>query len=395
MGKKPVNHYTLRKDGRRVKKKTYKGDNPAGYSGLKYFYGKDDDDINQQISDFEDSLSEPAKVRRSRLLSEVAGDWWDQKEPKLSPNSVGSYQAKKNEIVAEFGDIPIDELTTQQIFQWLQKKASQGYAQRGITDRKSVMNKIIEFAVANGEISVNPCSVVPEVKGAKAKKRHPASDGDIEKIEAHKTDSLIARLYYFMEYTGCRIGECAVLQEKDIDRERHLAIISKDLAFDGQVPVVKPSAKTEAGEREVDLYDNVLEILPKYKDPDTFIFFPDGLPRKSPYETALRKYRRDTGVTATAHQMRHTYASIMHSAEMDVKDTQARMGHSSVAITQDIYTEIERSHNEKARNKANRYVMEERLGRGKKKCPRCGSIYLVFEDGHVCNFCPDCGQKLG
>lgn len=387
------NKYKIRPDGRKETSKTYKDFGPSHYSGKKHFYGKDDDDVDRKISEFEEELKN-REAPRGRPLSDVIDDWWEEKESQLSPNSVGSYIAKKAEIAQELGDIPIDELTTQQIYQWLQKKAAQGYAQRGITDRKSVLNKIIEYAIAHDEISVNPCSVVPAVKGAKPKKRRPASDADIEKIEAHKTDSLISRLFYFMEYTGCRIGECVVLQEKDIDRENKRAFITKDLAFVGQDPIVKYSAKTEAGEREVDLYDNVLEILPQYKDGDTFVFFPDGLPRKSPYETALRKYRKAAGISATAHQLRHTYAGIMHSAEMDVKDTQARMGHSSISITQDIYTEIEKSYNVKARNKANRYIMEERLGRDRKKCPGCGSAYTSFDDGHPCRFCPDCGKEL-
>ena len=399
MGKKPVNHSTERKDGRFVKTKTYNGDeefNKAEFVGKKYFYGKDDEEIYQKIRAFEDSLefSEPEEPK-SRPLKAIIAEWWDKKVPQLSPNSVPSYDAKTKEIEKEFGDIPADQLTTQQIYQWLLRVAAKGYAQRGITDRKAVLHDIVKYAIGNNELSTDPVSVVPSVAGVKAKKRRPASDADVEKIEAHKTDSLIARLYYFMEYTGCRIGECVVLQEKDIDRENKLARIYKDLAFQGQEPLVKPTAKTEAGEREVDLYDNVLEILPQYKDPETFVFFPDGLPRKSHYETALKKFRKSIGITATAHQMRHTYAGIMHSAEMDVKDTQARMGHSSIAITQDIYTEIEKAHNVKARNKANRYVMEERLGKGKKKCPQCGSIYMQSEDGHVFSFCPDCGYKLG
>ena len=84
----------------------------------------------------------------------------------------------------------------------------------------------------------------------------------------------------------------------------------------------------------------------------------------------------------------------MHSAEIDVKDTQARMGHASISVTQDIYTEIERAHNEKTRNKANDYIMSQRLGRGKQKCPRCGSTYTKAEDGHEFSFCPDCGAQL-
>jgi integrase len=204
----------------------------------------------------------------------------------------------------------------------------------------------------------------------------------------------MAKLYYFMEYTGCRIGEAAVLQQKHIDLEHHKAVIVQDIAFRGQTPEIKLRPKTEAGVREIDLYDNVIEILPRYDDPETFIFFPDGLPTRSGLATAQKHYRQEAGISATAHQLRHTYAGIMHSAEIDVKDTQARLGHANISTTQDIYTEIEKQHNEKQRNKANAYIMGERLKRPVASCPKCGSAYTAAPDGHAFTFCPDCGKKL-
>ena len=390
MGRKA--RYKTRANGYKETKRIYSHFGTADFSGVKHFYGKDDDEIDAKIEAFEKSLNGDPVVK-SRTISEIADEWWTEKEKRISLNSVTSYAAKVKEIIDEFGDVPVADLSVQQIYKWLNKRAAQGYAQRGINDRKSVLNGIMQHAIAFGDITENPVASVPPVKGGAAKKRHPASESDIDLIEAHKTDSLIARLYYFLEYTGCRIGECVVLQEKDIDREAHTASIYKDLAFDGQDPVVKQTAKTEAGTRTILLFDNVLEILPKYDDPETYIFFPDGLPRKSPYETALKRYRKETGVKATAHQLRHTFAGIMHSAEIDAKDTQTVMGHSSIIVTQDIYTELEKQHTTKVLSKANRYVMEQRLGE-KKKCSHCGSTYLAAEDGHVFKFCPDCGKEL-
>ena len=385
--------YKTRPDGRKETTKTYKNFGPSRFSGRRHFYGKSDDEVDARIEAFERELLN-APDPAARKISDLADAWWEENEKNFSLNSVGSYVSKLKDIEDEFGDLPAADLTAQMIYQWLARKAAQGLSQKSITGRKSVLNQVLSYALALGVIDVNPCTSVPIVKGVPAKKRRPASDPDVSKIEEHKADNLIARMFYFMEYTGCRVGECVVLQEKDIDREHYKARIYKDIAFRGQEPVVKNTAKTEAGTREVDLYDNVLEILPKYKNPETYIFFPDGLPRKSPYETVQRKYRKQIGITATAHQLRHSYAGIMHSAEIDVKDTQARMGHSSIVVTQDIYTEIERHHSEKVRNKANDYIMHERLGRDKKTCPSCGSRYLSAEDGHAFTFCPDCGTKL-
>lgn len=390
MGRKT--RYKTRANGYKETMRKYVDFGAAHFTGIKHFYGRTDDDIDKKIYDFEESLRN-APTPSDTLLKDVVEEWWEDKEGKLSPNSVSSYKAKKDEIVRRFGEDAVSNITASQIIRWLNVIAAQGYAQRGISDRKAVMKNILDFALSREYIDVNPCNNLPIIKGQPKQKRTPASDNDVTLLEAHKTDSMIARLYYFLEYTGCRIGEAIVLQQKDIDREHHKASINKDVAYFGNCPEIKHKPKTDAGIREIDLYDNVLAILPEYNDPETFIFFPDGLPHKSALQKKQKKFRESIGLTSTAHQLRHTYASIMHSAEMDVKDTQARLGHANISVTQDIYTTIEKQHNEKSRNKANRYIMEERLGE-KKRCPGCGSIYLSAEDGHVFKFCPDCGKAF-
>lgn len=356
------------------------------------FYGSSDSEVEAKYAA---ALSEAQKPAQARTFEEVANDWWQRKEPTLSPNSLTSYRAKLKELKSEFGDKAINEISVQEIYQWLDRKALQGYAQRGINDRRSVAKCIFDHAITTGEISANPCRQVPTVKGKPKQKRKPASEADVALLEEIKTESLIATMYYFMEYTGCRVGEASVIQQKDIDREHGKATVCKDLAFREQTPIVKDRTKSEAGMREVDLYDNVLEILPEYDDPETYVFFPAGLPTRYQWLKVLRTFESDHGLTSTPHQFRHTYAGIMHSAEIDVKDTQARMGHANVAMTQDTYTEIERQYNAKTRAKANKYIMEERLGvKEEKRCPACGSTYMQADDGHVFAFCPDCGAKL-
>lgn len=392
MGKR--NKYKLRSDGRRETTKLYNDFGTAHYSGKKHFYGKTDDEVDEKIAAFEESLNQSPETYKI-TVEQVADAWWEWKEPQLSPNSINSFRAKKNEISEVLGSMPIEDLGVSEIIHWLEGVAAAGRAQRGINDRRSVLKMICDYAIYPMKIlSANPCTNLPKVKGKAAKKRHPASDGDIQKIEAAKKDSLISRMYYFMEYSGCRIGECVTLQQKHIDLENRKAFIVQDIAYRTNKPEIKNTAKSEAGTREVDLYDNVIEILPVYDDPETFIFFPDGLPLKSQLRDLQEAYKKKYEISATAHQMRHSYAGIMHSAEIDAKDTQHRMGHSTVAITEDIYTEIEQQYNAKVRDKANRYIMEERLKSAKVSCPECGSLYTKSQDGHVFKYCPDCGILL-
>lgn len=389
MGKKVK--YKTRADGLKETTRVYSHFGLADFSGKKHFYGHSDEEIDNKIEAFQNSLNKPPKPY---LMEDLVDEWWEHKEPQLSPNTVQGFKTKKNEVKERFGETPVKEITANQVLSWLNSIAAKGYSQHSISDRKSIIKSILDYALAENKIDANPCINLPIVKGEPKQKRKPASDSDILKIEEHKTDSMIARLYYFLEYSGCRIGEAAVLQEKDIDRENQKAFIYKDLAYDGNIPLVKPTPKTASGRREIDLYDNVIEILPKYDDPETFVFFPEGLPHRSKLQRMQKKFQADIGITATAHQLRHTYASVLHSAEIDVKDAQVRLGHSNIAVTQDIYTEVEKAYNKKVRNKANDYILNERLGRQKKKCPQCGSIYTKSDDGHEFTFCPDCGVKL-
>lgn len=343
--RKPKSKYTIRKDGRRVA--TIETD-----TGRKYIYGHSDEEIDAKL----DAIKNPPIP--VVLFSEAADSWWADKEDKLSPNTRCGYRAIKNRVSDAFGAEGIKDITSHEIVQYLQKFAAQGYSQKVINNTRSVLSMIFDFAFINGDIDANPCYGLPVIKGKSRIPRQAASESDIEKIEKSKTENNFARLSYFMLYTGARRGEAVALQQKHIDRKRKVAHICQAVAYaETRKPVIK-EPKTASGFRSVELLDNVLEILPKYKDPNTYIFFPDGLPTKTELETGLKKYQTEHGITATAHQLRHSYASLLHSAGVDVKDAQHLLGHSTIAMTQDIYTHLEESHKKDVHDKLNAYVVK-------------------------------------
>lgn len=376
--------YTLRPDGKIVLTKVINGKR-------KFFYGATDEEVEAKRDAYIASLAEPEK--QIRTFSAVADAWWETKSDEISPNNYRSYKAHKENAVADLGDLRVTEITPQILIAHLKKMAAQDYAQKTIKNRKTVIRSILNLALADGDIPANPCTDLPIIKGKPAEPREPASDADILRIEATKaSDDVYARLMYFMEYTGCRRGEAVALQEKDIDRELGKATINKSVAYREQTPIIK-TPKTKAGVREVDLYDNVLEILPKCDDPEAYVFFPDGLPSKGALERGLKKYQKANGLSSTAHQLRHSYASMLHTAKVDVKNAQHLLGHSSIVVTEDVYTQIEAANRAEVRDQVNRFVLE-RLNQKEKCCQNCGSTYTRASDGHPFKYCPDCGKEL-
>ena len=340
--------YTLRADGKTIElTKVIDGKR-------KHFYGKTDAEVEAKLSEYLETLKSPKKTVRS--FEDVADEWWEHKEPEISIGSVRVYRARKGQVVDHFGKTPVNEISPLDVVTYLRKLAAQDFSQKVINNHKSIIKSILDTALIAGEISVNPCLGLPTIKGKAKVEREPATADDLKKIEATKTDSLIARMFYFMAYTGCRRGEAAALQQKHIDRKRKTAHICQTLAYNSPTPQIKDSPKTAAGVRDVDLYDNVLDILPEYDNPETFVFFPDGLPQERRFQVMLDEYRAAAGISCTAHQLRHSFASLLHSAGVDAKDAQSLMGHSSIVVTQDIYTKIEQGHKETVRDQVNEYI---------------------------------------
>lgn len=350
MGRKKKSRYTVRADGRHVRTEVIDGKR-------KFFYGKDDDECDEKYDQY---MKGQKKAKAEALLFKtVTDEWWSLHESTLSPNSVAGYRVAMRRAVAEFGNRDITTITGRDVMLYLKEYADKGYSQKVINNSKSVLKQIMDYAMSANIISFNPCVGIKQIKGAPKVPRKAAPADDVAKIEKYKTENLAGRMMYFMLWTGARRGEAACVQQKDVDLKSRTVRIDKAIAYgDTRKPILGPP-KSDAGKRLLDLYDNVLEVLPQYDDPETYIFFPEGLPTKTHLEKVLRNFRVEHGITATAHQLRHSFATKLHSYGVDVKDAQGLLGHSTIAVTQDVYTEIEDVQKSKVHNKVNRAVQKE------------------------------------
>lgn len=341
--------YTMRPDGRIVLAKSYDGKR-------KYFYGDSDAEVEQKQREYEQSRIKAAEPPRCRTVNQAVDDYWAWKETNISPNSHNQYNVACKRIKAEWGDTPVDAVTVQMVYSFLDSFRIKGFSTKVISNTRSVLSGVFDRSIIAGEINANPVKQVPAVSGKPRKPRPPASDPDIVRLHEHKTDTLYTRLYYFALLTGLRRGELAALQFKNIDLENNCVYVRQNCAWDYQGQPVIKSTKTEAGERVVDLLDDAIAVLPEFGKPDDYVFFPEGLPTRGKIERALVTARTAIGITSTPHQFRHSFASLGHSAGIDAFDMQHELGHSTISQTLDIYTDLENRHRRRVRKKLNKYI---------------------------------------
>ncbi len=69
-----------------------------------------------------------------------------------------------------------------------------------------------------------------------------------------------------------------------------------------------------------------------------------------------KKWQQKSGLTVTAHQMRHTYNTMLFEADIDVKDALVIMGHADISTTRNVYTYVREKRLKATFEKMNNYI---------------------------------------
>lgn len=322
----------------------------------KAFRGHTPREVEQKMIDYQ------GEVERGKLFKEIADEWEKRHYPTLSPTTVKGYKPACKRAVDCFGNTPIKQIAAPMVKRFIDSFAHNGPKQipRGkktVTNQLLVVSLIMGYAVEIGEIPFNPCLHLPRPSAAKRVRREAASTEDEAKIKANPKEWFFP---YLVLYTGLRCGEALALTYGDIDQNAGVIHVTKSVYYSDNNPRLK-SPKSSAGVRDVPILDPLKPYLPKSKDRSLYLFSEDGgvTPlREHKFQQLWREYSERIGITCTPHQLRHSYATMLFECGVDVKDAQDLLGHSTAAMTQDVYTHIRN-----ARRKQTAQLINEKLGK--------------------------------
>lgn len=297
-----------------------------------HFYGHTDREIDQQIMDYAN------RVERGRDFSEVAEEWEEAHFPTLAPNTLRGYRPAYKRAVEHFGDTPIRRIRPQDVKSFINEFARGGRAKKTVTTQLQIISMICSYGVESGDLDFSPCDHISVPKNLSKGRREAASTEDEKRVKANPNVWLLP---YLLLYTGLRKGEALALTFEDFNFKAKTINVSKSVYYSETTEPKIKLPKTAAGIRSVPILEPLLKQLPRrWKG---YLFSDDG--GKTPlteyqYQLRWRDYTEKTGVTATAHQLRHSYATMLFECGIEVKDAQDLLGHSTAAMTQDIYTHL-------------------------------------------------------
>ena len=221
---------------------------------------------------------------------------------------------------------------------------------------KSVFNQAVKWKL----ILRNPMDGLERPKAEKAKPRYYDQDIAKQAVETLMQEPLMWAVYFLGAMIGgLRRGELNAWEWPDVDFAASGVHVRKSISLmkNGE-PIIK-APKTETSERFVDFPDWYMELLRKYRvvwmeqrlamgskwqgGERQFLFHRgDGRPiyPTTPAHVWYRIMDKHGLPRIRLHDLRHTAATLLIEAGVDLKTIQERLGHSKYTTTADIYAHV-------------------------------------------------------
>jgi len=282
------------------------------------------------------------------LFKDYMLDWYHRyKERELNPDTREGYKSiMKVHIIPEIGDIPISDITVADVQRIMDKMKSASYAKQ----TKSIINLVMDAAISDELYHhPNPTKDKRIVMPTTARKREPVVGNDLSSILEFLPNLPVeySRILAMLIMTGCRRGEALGARWEDIDWETKTIHLQRVVRFRHNRPDVSEKMKSKSANRTVSLWDDFIPYLGERQE-SGYIINVDGNPlTETQYRhrwNAIIKMLQKAGIEErfTAHQLRHTYATIAaNSGKVPPKVLQGMLGHANFQTTMNVYAGLD------------------------------------------------------
>lgn len=240
------------------------------------------------------------------------------------------------------------------------------------------LQRIFKYAYVQEYIAKNPSEkVIVPTKKIKYKNRKTTKDfyskRELEyflKILKENESLKWYTVFRLLAYSGIRRGEAMALTWEDVDFHENTLNIDKTLAQGEDNALIVQPPKSEESTRKISLDLGTLQALKQWKIEQAEFLLSLGFNAMQPNQLAFSNERNNSHLNLSAfraalvrickrndleminiHGFRHTHASLLFEAGLQMEEVKERLGHSKIETTMDIYTHVTPERREKAGEK--------------------------------------------
>jgi len=272
-----------------------------------------------------------------------------------SPRTQEGYESIiRNHLVPALGHIKLEELKVCSIQAFYGSACEQELTNRTVSHFHRVLSQALKWAAKLGYLSKNPAESADPPK-AQHKTMNTLSEFEAAVLLEKARDSFCYPVIYTAISTGMRRNELLGLRWRDIDLYGLSISVSQTL-YKGKGKVEFREPKTGYSRRRISMTPKLALYLGEYKREREQLFEERGTPitlddlvftnddgkciDPSTVSHNFGRISRSMGLNIRFHDLRHTCASLMLSKGVHPKIVSEMLGHSTVAITLDIYSHV-------------------------------------------------------
>ncbi|MEM8620171.1 MAG: site-specific integrase [Actinomycetota bacterium] len=289
-------------------------------------------------------------------------EWLASQNGRLKESTLHSYEITAKRIRGGLGHVQLQALTPLQIERFYADLLEHGRADgtglspKTVRNTHTVLRKALSDAERLGLVQRN----------AAAAARGPAverpeftvwSSDELNQFFAQVESHRLYAAFVLLATTGMRRGEVLGVRWSDIDLDSgELAIVQTITSVDGRLTVTTP--KTRGSRRVIYLDDTTVGVLRAHRkrqreeqlaagpdwDNTNGLLFTDETGAAVRPEWFSKEFGRHVAEADVPrirlHDVRHTYATLALKASVHPKIVSERLGHSTIAITLDLYSHV-------------------------------------------------------
>lgn len=292
------------------------------------------------------------------------GEWFDtwMQQYKKNKVKVGTYRAYQKyydvAVKQKLGKKQLASIRGEHIQSIYNNLAESGYKHASIKVVSAMLNGCFAQAVKNRMIVYNPVKAA-ELPKCEEKHTRIALTREQQALFLKYAERSKHNIFFqIMLLTGMRNGELRGLKYSDVDRKNEVIHIRRTIKYIEGKGIIEDTPKTKTSRRDIPLREDILQLLQEQKkrnevdgiqciDGYYFQGTISGMPlNESAIISSLHRiveWIRADGhdfPDITPHALRHTFATRAIEAGMQPQTLKTILGHSSLAMTMDLYSHV-------------------------------------------------------
>lgn len=282
-------------------------------------------------------------------FEELLLDWWNEYQHELSD---GSLQRKisiiNTHLIPTLGKLAVREITKKVLQNYIIEKHKhgdtrshgKGLSYNTIRSHFNIIRPALDYAITQGIIYINPARSIRIPR--EPYEANPFTLPEVVQL-LKCTNKIMMRFAIVIAFTtGMRPGEIYGLKKSDINFKQKFLSVRRSVVAPKPGAAIIHKTKTPSSRRRIDLDDFTLYILSLLvsHSPTEFLFVDYKGELLSPwynkvdFDAAAKK----AGIKGKRfYDLRHGHATYLLMHNINIKEIQERMGHSSIRMTIDTY----------------------------------------------------------